>query len=132
MDYARYLARAADEFALCRATAYGAQINNEARGFLTVLRGLGFETKYRQAIHSDIRGTDRNIILAMDVWRSQVDVVILGSNDPDLAPLIERVKELGIQVVLFACDVSRELRFLVDRTIEFDDTLTHGVSRKLA
>ncbi len=58
-----------------------------------VLRGLGYETRYRPAVvvasRPDIRRTDRNVAMAVDVWRlaGRFDVAIIGSNDPDLAPL---------------------------------------------
>jgi len=131
IDFEKYLAAASEGFDVCRAFAYGAQMAGEAGGFLAVLRELGYEPKYRTAVvigeRPDIRRTDRNMPLAMDVWRlaDRLDVAIIGSNDPDLAPLVRRIKEVGVQVVIFACGVGRELRELADRVIEVgEDTLT--------
>lgn len=129
IDYERYLTEATKGYNLYRAFAYGSQMEDEAHGFITVLRTIGFEPKYRQAVtvrdRPDIRRTDRNMLLAMDVWRTleRVDVVILGSNDPDLVPLVNRIKELGIQVIIFSCNISRELKDAADRYIEIGQAI---------
>lgn len=126
IDYEKYLTAAVSQYNLYRAFAYGAQMSDEAYGFITVLKSIGFEPKYRRAVsvgdRPDIRRTDRNLILAMDVWRTieRVDVVILGSNDSELVPLVQRIKELGIQVIIYSCNIGRELREAADRCIEID------------
>lgn len=129
IDYEKYLAEATKGYNLYRAFAYGVQMNDEAHGFITALRTIGYEPKYRQAVvlrdRPDIRNTDRNMLLAMDVWRviDRIDVVVIGSNDPDLAPLVNRIKELGIQVIVFSCGISRELKDAADRFIEIGSTI---------
>lgn len=126
IDYQKYMERASEGFVLARAFAYGAQINNEAAGFVTALRNLGYEPRYRQAVmiqdKQDIRRTDRNMIMAMDIWRciDKLDAIIIGSSDPDLSPLIVRVRELGVQTIIYSCNVSRELRETADRVIEVE------------
>lgn len=129
IDYAKYLDRAKDGFNLYRAFAYGVQMDSESEPFIKVLRTLGYDPKYRKAVMSgrqpDIRRTDRNIMLAMDVWRciDKLDVVIVGSNDPDLRPLVERIKELGVRVLIFSCNVSRELQDSADGVLEINASI---------
>ena len=126
IDYAKYLAKASEGYTVSRAFAYGAQMSEEAEGFLTVLRGLGYETRYRQAVvvgdRRDIFRTGRNMMLAMDVWRliGRVDAVVIGSNDAELVPLVDRVREMGVQAVLYSVAVPRELREAADRWSEVD------------
>lgn len=126
IDYAKYLAESTKGLNLYRAFAFGAQMNEEASSFLTVLRSLGFETRYRKAAifgdRPDIRRTDRNMPLAMEIWRviEKLDIVVIGSNDPDLVPLVQRIKELGIQVIVYSCNISRDLKESADRCIEID------------
>lgn len=135
VDYGRYLAvaSAGGDFAITRALAYGAQMDREAEAFLSVLRGLGYETRYRQAVvaagRPDIRRTDRNVAIAADAWRlaGRYDVAVIGSNDPDLAPLLARVRETGAQVVLCAVGVGPALAGLADRVVDAAPALTdHG------
>lgn len=129
LDYDRYLAEASQGVEIHRAFCYGAQMNEEAEPFLTMMRHLGYETRYRRAVvvgeRKDIFRTDRNMMLAMDVWRlcRRVDVIIIGSNDPELVPLIERVRETGVQVGVLSCHVGRELAHAADWVMEFDCTI---------
>lgn len=137
IDYEKYLTSATKGYNIYRALAYGAQAKDEASGFITVLSNLGFEPRYRKAItigrRVNIRQTDRNMMIAMDVWRiiDKVDVVIIGSNDPDLAPLVQRIKELGIQVVIHSYNISDELKAVADRWYEIDFSIM-GMSREVA
>lgn len=104
-------------------------MNEEAEPFLTMMRHLGYETRYRRAVvfgeRKDIFRTDRNMMLAMDVWRlcRRVDAIIIGSNDPELVPLIERVRETGVMVGILSCHIGRELAHAADWAVEFDCTI---------
>ena len=126
LDYERYLAEASRGSDVLRAFAYGAQMNEEAEPFLTMMRHLGWETRYRRAVvvgeRRDIFRTDRNMMIAMDVWRliGRVELVVLGSNDAELIPLVERVRELGVQVGVLTCHPNRELARSADWSAEFD------------
>jgi uncharacterized LabA/DUF88 family protein len=127
IDYEKYIKVATDGYTLYRAFAYGVQMQTEAAGFVSILRILGYEPRYRTAVmigdKPDIRKTDRNMMLAMDVWRTigKLDVVKIGSNDPDLVPLIERIQELGVQVHVFSCNIPREIREVANRFIEIGE-----------
>lgn len=138
LDYERYLEEAGQGADVFRAFAYGAQLNEEAEPFLTMMRHLGYETRYRRAVivgdRRDIFRTDRNMMIAMDVWRlcRRVDVIILGSNDPELIPLVERVRELGVQVGVLSCHLGRDLAHAADWAAEFDCTIAAGVKPEAA
>lgn len=136
-DYERYLAEAARAGEVYRALAYGAQMNSEAESFLAMMRHLGYETRYRRAVvvgdRKDIFRTDRNMAIAMDVWRllPKLDVVVLGSNDPELIPLVGRVRELGVQVGVLSCRVGWDLAAAADWSAEVDCTITAPEGRQL-
>lgn len=49
LDYRAYLDRISKEGRIYRAFAYGAQINNEAKKFISFLRQTGFDVKYCKA-----------------------------------------------------------------------------------
>lgn len=71
----------------------------------------------------DVRKADWDVGLAIDVVRivGRVDQVVIGSADGDLAPLVEWVKEQGCRCIVFACNISRELRDVADEVIEIGD-----------
>jgi uncharacterized LabA/DUF88 family protein len=127
VDYAAYLKSAVGDGVLHRAFAYGVQMKEEAAPFIGCLRQMGYEPKYRQARMIDgrpsIRSTDWNMGIAMDVMRHvpKLDVVVLGSNDPDLVPLVLYLKERAIKVVILSCRVGNELREAADEVIEIND-----------
>ena len=126
LDYEKYLAVAGEGLDVVRAFAYGAQMNEEAENFLTMMRHLGYETRYRKAVavgeRKDIYRTDRNMMIAMDVWRvaPKVEAVVLGSNDPELIPLVLRLREVGVQVRVLSCAVGRELANAADSWSDVD------------
>jgi uncharacterized LabA/DUF88 family protein len=128
INYERYLQKAIGDQELHRAVAYGVQIENEAQPFISALRNLGYEAKYRQARYIDnkpsIRHTNWNIGLTMDVVRNIkfLNIVIIGSNDPELVPLIEWIKEQGVKVMIYSSSIHRDLRAVSDvcKEIETD------------
>lgn len=130
IDYTAYLNHAVgDDGKLYRAFAYGAQIDNEAAGFIECLQRTGFETRYVPAKcvngKHHVLDTDRNIEMAVDVIRiaHRLDVVVLGSNDPDLIPLVKFIKEKGTKVVIFAARIPRELARAADEVREITESI---------
>jgi uncharacterized LabA/DUF88 family protein len=134
INYERYLSKAVGDGELHRAYAYGVQMNDEAATFITALRNLNYEPKYRKAKiiktadgteKSSIRHTIWNVGIAMDVVRNirHVDTVILGSNDPELVPLVEWIREQGVKVIVFSFAIPKELRLSADKCIEIHDDL---------
>lgn len=129
IDYARYLEKAIGGEELYRAFAYGVQMGTEAGPFINCLNKIGFETRYKPARWVDgkpsIRDTDWNIGIAMDIVRhlERLDVVVIGSNDLNLVPLIEFIKERGVKAVIFSCRVPNELREVADQIIEITEDI---------
>lgn len=130
IDYQKYLARAVnDNEQLYRAFAYGVQMEREASGFIACLNSFGFETNYKTARiiegKPSIRQTDRNMDMAMDVIRclDKLDVVVIGSNDPNLIPLVKFIRERGKKVIILSCCIGRELREAANQCIEIKDDL---------
>lgn len=128
VDYAKYMAKCFGPRGgtLARAFAYGVQMKDESRDFIAYLRHAGYEPKYKQARQIDgrpsIAKTDWNMGLAMDVIRhlGKLDVVVIGSNDPDLVPLVQFIKERAVKVVIFSAKVGTELRSVADEVMEID------------
>lgn len=130
LDYKKLLDYIRESGDLQRATAYGTQIEDEAKSFITCLKKLGYDTKYRKTKVTEAedkktyRYTSWNVGIAIDVVRviGRVDVIILGSADAELVPLAQWVKDQGVRVVVLACGISKELKEMSDQFIEIDET----------
>ena len=118
LDYEKYLEVVQGEGIKIRAIAYGTQIGDEATNFIVALKHFGYETKYRQPkiLRDEVRKIDWDVGIAMDVVRmfSRFDVVVLGTADPDMVPLVEFIQERGAIVKIVACGISRELKDVAD------------------
>lgn len=130
IDYAKYLELAiGPNEQLFRAIAYGVQMEREACGFISCLNHLGFETNYRTARIVDgkpsIRHTDRNMEIAMDIVRclDSLDTVIIGSNDLNLIPLLQFIRERGKRVIVFSSCISKELRLAATQAIDIKENV---------
>lgn len=105
VNYAKYL-----EFASSfgdtniAVIAYGTQVGTEAGNFIQVLKRLGYSTKFSFSakIGQNIIHPNRNIEITIDIMSilDKLDVIILGSNDRELIPLIQYVRSRGVTVVL--------------------------------
>lgn len=124
VDYFKYLERAGTDYLLVRATAYGAQKKNEAGDFIACLRHFGYHTNYLPATVFNgipsIGQTYLNMTIAMDAMRmlDRVDVMIFGSNNPDMIPLYKYLKERGIEIIIFAAKLEDDVRMVADSVIE--------------
>jgi uncharacterized LabA/DUF88 family protein len=129
LDYKAYLDRLKEETDIYRAVAYGASIGSEADKFITCLKLNGYEVKYVSAIKingkSVIKYTDRTMDIALDIIRmiDRIDVVIIGSCNINLVPLFIFLKEKGIKVVVFSCNIPRELKVAADEYWEISEDL---------
>ena len=131
LDYSKFHDAVQNEQTMYRAYAYGLQVNNEAVKFITCLKHLGFDPRYRtpRTFEKDgkieIKKTSWNVGIAMDVVRiiDKLDIVILGSSDADLAPLVCWIKERGVRCEIFACGISKELRDVADKWTEIEENL---------
>lgn len=120
LDYERFTASVMQSGVdLRKAIAYGAEMNEAAAKFKTVLQRLGFETKYKQPkIYAnegkETRKADWDVGMAMDVVRlaKDYDVIIFATADGDLAPCVDYIREVypEKECWVVACGVSRELK----------------------
>lgn len=132
LDYKKYLENViTDDDILYRAIAYGIQVKDEANKFISCLKHYGFEAKYRRPkIHKVddkevIRRIPWGVGIALDVVRivsnNKLDVVVIGSSEPELVDLVEWVKERGVKCVVASCGIPREIREASDSWIELSE-----------
>ena len=102
--------------------AYGAQRGGEAKAFIAKLNELGFETFYKEPkIFRNRDGgvrrkADWDVGITVDILENlhNLDFIVLGTADSDLAPLVEYILKQGKQVIIFACGISKELSDLTE------------------
>lgn len=130
LDYGAYMRYVKELGMLHVAYAYGAQLENEASGFIHCLKANGYTPKYKtpKTYKSDgkiKRKADWDVGIAMDIVQTidRLNMVILGSADGDLCPVVDWAQRRGAVVVVIACGISRDLRDLADQAIEIPESL---------
>jgi uncharacterized LabA/DUF88 family protein len=125
IDYKLYLERANVYATVTRAFCYGFQVDKEAVNFITCLRKIGYDPKYKapRMIGENFKRMDWNVGLCIDVVRmiDRSDAVIIGSSDPELVPLIQWIKDRGVQSIIFSSLISKELKDISDRYYEISE-----------
>ena len=113
---------------LVRAIAY--VITTEAQDesqFFEALTKMGIETKTKdlQIFYGGAKKADWDVGMAVDAIRlaSKIDTIVLVTGDGDFAPLVEYVKQLGVQVevVAFGQSSSSKLREVCEGFIDLSD-----------
>lgn len=119
LDYKALLAKLADGNSLYRAFAYGSHKDNQANSFIACLRHIGYEPKFA---HGPFNW---NVEMTLDVVRliDKLDVVYLCTNDRELIPLINWIREHGVKTVIVGVNVNRDLRETADGFLEITESL---------
>jgi uncharacterized LabA/DUF88 family protein len=130
LDYRKYLDFIRDFGELTKVIAYGSQLSNEAAGFIHCLEKTGFQTKFKtvKSFSSDDtlkRKADWDVGIAMDIVSmiDRFDMIVLGSADGDLEPVVDWAIRRGVDVVVLACGISRDLKEQATKFIEIPESL---------
>jgi uncharacterized protein (TIGR00288 family) len=132
LSYEKYYEFIVDMGKLVVARAYGAQQKDEAAEFILRLQGIGFETCYKKVKTYKDKGKTRkkadwDVGMTMDIVRmvnnEELDLIILGTADSDLEPLVAWCKEKGVETIVLACGISRELKNTASHAIEIFESL---------
>lgn len=130
LDYSKLMKFLKDIGDVKRAIAYGAQIGNKASSFIYCLKGLGFETKYKkpktyERENISYRKADWDVGITIDVIDNinDFDIIILGTADGDLLPLVDWIKKQNKEVIIVACNISSRLKTVASRFIEIPESL---------
>lgn len=130
LDYKKYLEFTKDLGEIQKAIAYGAQLGDEAEGFIFRLKKIGYIIKYKtpKAYHNDSvlrRKADWDVGIAVDMisMLGHFDLIILGTADGDLVPAVEYIRARDVDIVAFACGISRDLKDAATKYIEIPESL---------
>lgn len=139
IDYEKYLLKVEkEEGDIYRAFAYGAYVSDEANGFINCLHNVGFEPKYIKAIYyndkPDVKRTNRTMDIVVDIltFLDRIDTVVIGTLDNDLIPFIYYIKNKGVKVVLYSCNVRRDLREACDEFWHIDEEVLEAIRSEVS
>lgn len=112
LDYEKYVkAIGAD---VNYAAAYGTLLSDKVIGFITALKHIGFQTFFKRGriVNEKMMKVEWGVGLAVNALSKvdELDSFIIGSSDPELIPLIDRLRLLGKEVHIFSCGINRGLR----------------------
>lgn len=134
LDYRHYYDFIKDFGEVVTATAYGAEMEDEAAKFKRVLTNIGFTPKYKpvKEISKDIFKADWDIGITIDItlWTPNLDIIVLGSADGDLEPLVSWCRSQNTDVIVIACSISRHLKEVATECIEIPGSLVEPFKRK--
>ena len=113
------------------ANAYGAQMDSEAKPFISALRAIGYLPKYKQLKVYDNNDQGRrfkanwDVGICIDIVTTLVnlDVIVLCSADGDFKPVVDYVMSQGKSVVIIASSISKDLRDNCTQAIEIPESL---------
>ncbi|OGG43782.1 hypothetical protein A2841_02590 [Candidatus Kaiserbacteria bacterium RIFCSPHIGHO2_01_FULL_48_10] len=110
---------------LIRATAYVVTTESgEEKAFFDALTKIGIETKTKdlQIFYGGAKKADWDVGMAVDAVKmaSKLDAVVLATGDGDFVPLVEYLKNMGVQaeVIAFGKSSSARLKEAADDFID--------------
>lgn len=126
LDYRKYLEHCRELGEVHQMFAYGNQAKDEAPGFVHFLQQIGFNTRFFElATDKPKRRADWNCGITVDVANviQRLDLVIVGSANPDLEPLANWVRSQGCNIIFFAAGISQRLKNNCTRFIEITEEI---------
>jgi uncharacterized LabA/DUF88 family protein len=134
LDYRKYIKFVKDLGEITQAVAYGAQMHGQANGFIYCLERLGFKIKFKnpksyQQESGIKRKADWDVGITMDIVNmiDRLDLIILGTGDGDMVPVVEWARMKGVDVVVFAATISKDLKLAATKFIEIPESLLEDI-----
>jgi len=127
LDYEKYLEFLKSLGDIQHQIAYGSDMGDGSKAFISYLQRLEFQTKYKppKVIQNIQRRTNCHVDMTIDILEmlNRLDLVIIGSSNSSLEPLAAHIKRKGVIVVIFACRINRELRQAATKSIEITESM---------
>lgn len=123
LNYETYYKYVADLGEITQAILYGTY-DESVRGFLTRMRAIGFTPKYKES-PSPRHRVHTHTSICMDVVNmiERLDIVIIGTADPNIEPLITWIRSKGVDAVVFASCINHVLKESAVQYIEIPESM---------
>jgi len=115
-------------------------MSGQANGFIACLKHLGFQPKFKQpktyvtdaAKSGILRKADWDVGITIDIVQTiaRLDMIILGSADGDMLPVVEWAMNTGVEVVVIASGISLDLKDKATKFIEIPESFLEAVKPK--
>ena len=135
LDYEKYYDYVKPLGEIQQAIAYGAQMDDKAEGFIHALKKIGFRPKYKtpKTYTNDgkiRRKADWDVGIAMDMVTmiDKLDMILLGTADGDMEPVVTWALSKGVDVVILACGISKDLKDISTSWIEIPESMLEDKS----
>jgi len=112
LDYSKYLDNIKKISSIEKAIAFGVELDGQANDFKNALKSYGFELQYKEPkIFPRSRKADWDVGIAIGIVENltNIDLVVLGSADSDMVPVVEYVQKQDKQCLVYACKISSDL-----------------------
>jgi uncharacterized LabA/DUF88 family protein len=123
LNYSSLLELAQDFGPQVDSAIYVPRNHGSERNLLIALKFMGFKRVVARTLRQRPDGqskSDLDVSLVMDLWeaalRKKIDLVVLCSGDSDLVPLVERLVEIGIEVLVVGPDNATAWELIVAAT----------------
>lgn len=107
--------------------AYAAVNDSSSMGFIKAVEKAGYVVKTKQVkeYEGNKRKCDLDVDMAIDIVNlsERLDVIILGTADGDMSPVVDWLKARSKQVIPFACGLSTELLKRCPSAMEISDSV---------
>ena len=115
-----------------RAIAYGTQLEENARKFISCLSLLGYEPKYKTVEKNQWYSWDVGIVVDMIRNHEKLDTIVLGNCSRPMVPAIDYLQEKGCRVIIMACGIPRELREASFKWVEITENILENNEKAYA
>lgn len=108
-----------------KAEAYGCQVNEEAKSFISHLRSNDILVKYRRpkvfkVKEQDIKSCNWNVEIVISAICSDSKTLVFCSSNTDLIPLYKHLQNMCKKVVVIGCSIPESVKNTVDVYLDID------------
>lgn len=121
LNQAQSLIDGVPELELQVARVYGTYVNPGVFDFEQSLRRIGWETKFVPP-RSHGQPFDWAVEIALEIWESESDIIVLASSGHEYLPLFERLRDLNdVETEIIACGINNKMRLASHRALEIHE-----------
>lgn len=120
LDYEKYLSYCKELGYVNLACVYGVHVRGRAIDFLTRLKTIGYIPQYTNVNKRDENKIQATVRIVVDAIAKMIDydMLILGSSDKNLIPLLEYLKSQNKKVIILSTNIPKAMYTAAYKCIE--------------